>query len=64
MYRRRFQDAMLPGQEQLRAVIAERRIEWLTDLGGVDASFAKKDPAPDCCSSGTFRGLAFRRVSQ
>src|SRR4051794_38755894 len=39
----RGQDALLPGQEQLRDAIAERRIEWLTDLGGEDASFAKKD---------------------
>jgi hypothetical protein len=41
-YSRRFQDAVLPGQEQLRAAIAERRIEWATDLGD-DLSFGQKD---------------------
>jgi hypothetical protein len=39
---RRFQDAVLPGQEQLRAAIAERRIEWAADLGG-DLSFSQRD---------------------
>lgn len=39
---RRFQDAMLPGQEQLRAAIAERRIEWAADLGD-DLSFGQRD---------------------
>ena len=41
-YSRRFQDAMLPGQEQLRAAIAERRLEWTRDLGD-DLSFGQQD---------------------
>jgi hypothetical protein len=42
LHSRRAQDALLPGQEQLRAAIAERRIEWAADLGD-DLSFGQKD---------------------
>lgn len=42
LYSHRFQDALIPGQEALRAAIAEKRIEWITDLGG-DPSFAQQD---------------------
>lgn len=41
-FSRRAQDAALPGQEQLRAAIAERRIEWLADLGD-NLSFGERD---------------------
>jgi len=41
-FSRRAQDAELPGQEQLRAAIAERRIEWIADLGD-ELSFGERD---------------------
>lgn len=42
LFSRRFQNALLPEQAALRAAVAERRLEWVRDLGD-DLSFGQKD---------------------